>query len=130
MLTTCVGLANPGGTISRFGVSAAGSLTEVDLIGPVTVPANDEHHLTDLHVGVAKGAAGTRFGLHYRTSSAASWVQLDETPIGDYGSHVVTWGTSHKIKAGEDWKVTLIQTTVARASARMAGQAKISDSRS
>lgn len=128
-MTMTVGLSNPSGTINRFGLNAAGSSSEVDIIPAVTVPSNDEHHVTDLHVGVAKGCSLTIFKLYYKPSGSSTFTQVDEIPVGDYGSNVITWGTSHKFKAGEQWKVTFLQGTIGRVSIRAGGQTRVADSR-
>lgn len=128
-MTMTVGLSNPSGTINRFGLSANGSSTEVDIVAAVTVPANDEHHVTDFHVGVAKGASMTLFKLYYKPVGSSTFTEVDEIPVGDYGSNVITLGTSHKFKAGEQWKVTFLQGTIGRVSMRVGGQARIADSR-
>lgn len=125
----CVGLENPQGTVDQFGKSAAGSLTEVDLISAVSVPANDVHHLLDFSLSVESGAAKTIFRLYYRTSSAGTWIQLNEFEISNYGIAGVSVSVSHKIKAGEQWRVTGQQTTIGRMAVRAGGQAKVSDSR-
>lgn len=129
MSTMTVGLSNPSGTINRFGVSAAGSTSEVDIIPAVSVPTNDEHHVTDFHVGVAKGCAGTLFKIYYKPAGASAFTQVDEIPVGDYGSAVITLGTSHKFKTGEQWKVTFLQSTIGRVSMRVGGQTRVADSR-
>jgi hypothetical protein len=128
-MTMTVGLSNPSGTINRFGLSANGSSTEVDIVPAVTVPANDEHHITDLHVGVAKGCSNTLLKLYYKPSGGSAFIEVDEIPVGDYGSSVITWGTSHKFKSGDAWKVAFLQGTIGRVSVRVGGQAKITDSR-
>lgn len=125
----CVGLENPQGTIDQFGKSTSGSLTEVDLIAAVTVPTDDVHHITAFTFGVLAGGAKTLFRLYYRTSSSGTWIQLNEFSISDYGALDVSVGVSHKIKAGEQWRVSGQQTTIARMSARAGGTAKKSDSR-
>lgn len=124
MQTTCIGLQDPGGTISKSGRSSTGSLTEIDLIAAVTVPSGDVHHLTDFKFAVAKGAAGTIFRLYGRETSGDSWVQIDDFEIGDYGIFSETKGTSHKFAAGEQWKLTVQQSTIARCAAQVGGQAK------
>lgn len=124
MQTTCVGLQDPGGTISKSGRSSTGSLTELDLIAAVTVPDPGAHHITDFQFSAAKGAAGTIFRLYGRASSSASWTQIDDFEMGDYGVFTVTLGVSHKFKANEQWKLTVQQTTIARCAARIGGQAK------
>ena len=128
-MTICTGLQDPGGTISKSGRSSSGSLTEIDLVAAVTVPDPGEHHVTDVQLSVAKGAAGTIFRLYGRTSSSASWTQVDDFEIGDYGVFTLTLGTSHKFKANEQWKLTVQQTTIARCAARVGGQAKNADVR-
>lgn len=129
MTVMCIGLENPQGTVDQFGKSAAGSLTEVDLVAAVTVPTGDQHHLFDFCLSVANGATLTIFRLYYRTSSAGSWVQINEFEVSTYGVLGVTISVPHKIKAGEQWKVTGQQSTIGRMSARVGGQAKSSDSR-
>ena len=129
MLTACIGLSNPGGTIDHFGVNATGALAETDLIDPVTVPNGDIHHLTDLHIGVQKGSVGTRFMFYSRSSASASWVQREEIPVGDYGSHTITFGTSLEVHSGHQWKATFLQTTIGRCSVRVGGQAQFADSK-
>lgn len=129
MSSVCVGLENPSGTVSKSGRSATGSLTETDLIAAVTVPDGDFHFLTDLGFAVAKGALGTIFRLYGRTSSSGTWTQIDEIECGDYGTYTRTFGTAHKFKAGEQWKVTGQQTTIARMAVRVGGQARKSDAR-
>jgi hypothetical protein len=128
-MTMTVGLSNPSGTINRFGLNAAGSTSEVAIVGPIAVPANDEHHVTDFHVGVAKGSSLTVFKIYYQPVGAAGFIQVDEIPVGDYGSNVITLGTSHKFKAGENWKVTFLQGTIGRVSMRVGGQTRVADSR-
>lgn len=125
----CVGLQDPSGTISKSGRSTTGSLTEIDLIAAVTVPADDAHHLTDFQFSVAKGAAGTIFRLYGRAASTDSWTQVNDFEVGDYGIFNATAGMSHKFKAGEQWKVTVLQTTIARCAARVGGIAKGADVR-
>ncbi len=129
MSAICVGLENPSGTISKSGRSAAGSATEVDLVSAVTVPTADYHFLTDLGFAVAKGALGTIFRVYGRSSSSASWTQIDEIECGDYGTYTRTFGTAHKFKAGEQWKVTGQQSTIARMAVRVGGQARQADVR-
>lgn len=126
-MSTCVGLENPKGTISRSGRSAAGVTSETELISAVTVPSGDLHYLTDMGFAVAKGAAGTIFRLYGRATSADSWTQVDEAECGDYGTYTRTFGTAHKFKASEQWRVTVIQTTAARCAVRIGGQAQNTD---
>lgn len=129
-MTTCVGLQNPGGSISKFGIDTDGATTEADLISAVTVPSNDEHHLTDVTLSVAEGANDTRFRLYGRASSSDDWAQVDEWEINRHGVIVLNFGSSHKFKASEQWKVSVIQSSGARCSARIGGQAKGADARS
>jgi hypothetical protein len=129
MQTTCLGLQDPGGTISKSGRSATGSLTETDLIAAVTVPSGDAHHLTDFKFAVAKGAAGTIFRLYGSADSDDPWTQIDDFEIGDYGIFSETKGVSHKFKAGERWKVTVQQSTIARCAVQVGGQARSMDVR-
>lgn len=129
MQTTCVGLQDPGGTIGKSGRSSTGSLTETDLIAAVTVPTGDAHYLTDFKFAVQKGAAGTVYKLYGRTSSSGTWTQIDDFEIGDYGIFSETKGVAHKFKAGEQWKVTVLQTTIARCAVQVGGQAKLADLR-
>lgn len=138
MMTMTVALVNPVGTIQKFGTLPAGALVETLIVGPIQVTPNpsgqalvgppEEHHLTDFKCAVAKGAAGTIFRL-YRSSDGVTYVQIDAIEIGDYGTYTSTYGTSVKIKAGEYWKVTLQQSTVARASIKVGGQARNADVR-
>lgn len=127
MLTMCVALENPAGTISKSGRSSTGSLTEVDLISAVSVPTGDRHDLTDFKFAVQKGAAGTLFKLYGRASSSDSWTQVDDFEIGDYGIFSETKGISHKFVGGSQWKMTVIQTTIARVACRVGGISKITD---
>lgn len=129
MGTTTVNLVGPVGTINKSGRSAAGSTSEIDLISAVTVPAGDEHHLTDITFSVAKGAQGTIFRIYGRTSASASWVQIGEIECGDYGSYTRSWGTSKKISAGHQWRVTGQQSTAARMGVEVHGIAKNADVR-
>lgn len=130
-MTICTGLPNPSGVISRFGVLPNGATVETTIVGPITVPTSqpEEHHITDLHVGVAKGSSLTRFILYYQPVGASQFTVVDEVPIGDYGSAVITLASSHKFKAGEVWKVTVIQGTAGRVSIRVGGQSRWQDSR-
>lgn len=128
-MSVCVGLRDPAGTIDQFGKSAAGSLSEVDLIAAVSVPSQDEHHITDVSLSVAEGATLTIFRLYHRTSSSGSWIQLDQWEVSQFGVLGVTLGTSHKVKSGEDWKVTGQQSTAGQMSCRVGGQALRADSR-
>ncbi len=127
-MTTCVNLQNPAGVIDKFGVSAAGSATEVDLIAAVTVPTGDEHHITDFDMNVGTDGVDTIFKL-YRSADGSTWTQIGEQIMTLDGTAAKTLGTSHKIKAGEQWKVTGIQATIARMSVRVGGQAKKADVR-
>lgn len=124
MNSICVGLQDPAGTISKSGRSSTGSLTEATLISAVTVPTGDVHHLLDFKFAVQKGAAGTLFRLYGRAASTDSWVQVDDFEVGDYGIFSETKGVSHKFKAGAQWYMTVIQTTIARVACRVGGLAK------
>lgn len=128
-MTMPVSLSNPAGVVSRFGVLANGATAETLIVGPVSVPTSDEHHITDLHVGVAKGASLTRFLLYYKPVGGGSFIEFAEIPVGDYGSSVITFATGHRFKAGEQWKVTVQQGTPGRVSIRVGGQARMADSR-
>jgi hypothetical protein len=127
-MVTTVGLS-PMGTINRFGILPSGATVETVIVGPITVPSQDEHHLTDFHVGVAKGSVLTLFRIYYQPVGAAGFTEVDEIPIGDYGSNVLTLSTSIRVKAGEAWKVTVSQGTPGRVTLRVGGQTKIQDSR-
>jgi hypothetical protein len=129
MLATCIGLQDPGGTISKSGRSAAGSLTEIDLSAAVTVPAGDAHYLTDFQFAAAAAAVGTIFRLYGRESSADDWTQIDDYEVTSGGIYSAALGTAHKFKATEQWKMTVQQTTIARCSVRVGGQAKGADVR-
>lgn len=129
MIAMTVALENPLGTISKSGRSAAGSTSEVDLIAAVTVPTGDEHHICEMTAAVAKNAAGTIYRLYGRASSSASWTQVGEVEIGDYGTYTSNYAISHKFKSGEQWKVTVQQTTAARCAVRVGGMAKLRDAR-
>lgn len=126
---TTVNLQNPTGTINRSGRSAAGSLTEIELISAVSVPSGDQHHITDLVFDVARGAAGTIFRLYARAASTDSWTQIGEIECGDYGAYTRTYGVSKKIPGGHQWRLTLQQTTIARAGAEVHGVAALADVR-
>ena len=127
MMTMTVGLENPAGTISKSGRSSTGSLTEAELISAVTVPAGDRHDLTDFKFAIAKGAAGTLFRLYGRAASADAWTQVDDFEIGDYGIFSETKGISHKFLPGAQWRMTVIQTTIARVACRVGGISKTTD---
>lgn len=128
-MTMTVGLQNPVGTINRSGRSSGGATSETELISAVSVPSGDEHHLTDFVYGVAKGAAGTIFRIYARASSSDSWTQVGDIECGDYGTYTRSFGTSLKIPAGHQWRVTVQQSTAARCSIGVNGVAKVTDVR-
>lgn len=129
MSTMCVGLENPGGVISKHGRDDDGATSEADLISAVTVPAGDAHHLTDFEFSVAEGAQDTRFRLYGRAASTDSWTRLQEFEVNRHGTLSITLGTSHKFKAAEQWKLSVVQATGGRCSVRVGGQAKGADTR-
>lgn len=128
-MTTTIALANPQGTINRSGRSAAGETSETELISAVTVPAGDEHHITDIAFAVAKGAAGTIFRLYARADSGDSWTQIGDIECGDYGTYTRTYGVSKKIPAGHQWRVTVEQSTGARCAIEVHGVAAVTNVR-
>jgi hypothetical protein len=129
MTVLAVGLENPAGTISKSGRSAAGSAAELEMITAVTVPEGDAHFLGDFKFAVAKGAQGTIFRLYGRASSAAAWTQIDEFECGDYGSYTCSLQVGHKFTAGQQWRVTGQQSTIARMAIRVGGIAKVTSVR-
>jgi hypothetical protein len=122
----CVGLS-PAGTINRWATLTAGTPAgvEIPVIGPVVVPAGDQHHLTDFVSQVAKGADGTLFRVYKKLAGdSLSFTQVDETTHPDYGTKNVQWGTAMRFLEGESWKVTAQQSTPGRLSLKVNGQAK------
>ncbi len=127
----CVGLS-PAGSINRWGSLPSGSPAgvEVPLIGPVRVPAGDEHHITDFVAQVQKGSGGTLLKLYRKAASnSASFVQVDETPIDDYGTRNIQLGSAIRFLETEQWKVTVKQTTPGRVTLKIGGQTKRYDVR-
>jgi hypothetical protein len=127
----CVGLS-PAGTINRWGSLPAGGPAgvEVPLIGPVRVPVGDQHHLTELVHQVSKGASGTILRLYLkRPGDSNSFVQVDETPLEDYGTRNIQWGTAIRFLESEQWKITAQQPTPGSLSVKVSGQAKKYDYR-
>lgn len=129
-MITCVGLQNPNGTIQVAGISAGGSVSEVDIIPFQSVPANGMHFIGDIKVAVKKGAAGTIFRL-YRLGAGESGVGrvVDTVEIGDYGTYTSTYAVGRKFLPGEQWKVTLQQDTAARCSVNVGGISSTADLR-
>lgn len=130
-MSQTIGLENPAGVINRFGVLPNGAAVETLIVGPISVPTSppDQHHLTDMRVGVAKGSSITIFRFYRLPVGASNFVQVDEVPIGDYVSATITLDTAHRFFAGEQWKVTVQQSIVGRVSCTVKGQAKWADSR-
>lgn len=135
MSVICVGLENPGGTISLSGRSVSGSTAEIALIGSAASPIvvgstpKDAHFLSEFKYSVAKGAQGTIFRLYGKSSGQANFTQVDDYDCGDYGILVATIMVAHKFNAGDSWYVTGQQTTAARMAIRVGGQAKVKDVR-
>lgn len=127
----CVGLS-PAGTINRWATLSAGTPAGVEMpvVGPITVPDGDEHHLTDFVSQVAKGADGTIFRLYKKRAGASlSFTQVDETCHPDYGTKNLQFGTAFRFLPGESWKLTAQQSSPGRLSIKVNGQAKKFDSR-
>lgn len=127
--TMMVGLQDPQGTISKSGRSASGSLVEIDLIDAVTVPSGDEHHLCEFNSNVGGDAEGTIFRIYGRSSSSGSWTQIGACEVPATGIVGYVLGTSIKVPAGHQWKVTGQQSAIGRMDIRIGGAAKVSDVR-
>lgn len=122
----CVDLS-PAGTINRWGFLSSGTPAgvEIPLIGPVTVPQGDQHHLTEMVSQVAKGSDGTLFRVYKKITGATSrFTQVDETPHPDYGTKNIQLGTAIRFLEGESWKVTVRQSIPGRLSLKVSGQAR------
>jgi hypothetical protein len=121
---------NMAGRFQRFGASASGSATKIQLIASTQIPTvtsgpTNYVAVEKFKVTVAKSGSNSLFQLELSTDNS-SWTEVARIEVPDYGI-MSDPDVCIYIPSGYYYRVSVTQGTAARCSASLIGRAAISD---